>query len=400
MKKLKLTDWFDSVADRVSATDGEKLISANALSFGLRGLMGNGCAIPFPCMKLKGPQVPGANMVEGGIADMFKDKFGAEVPVHEAEYVKKKYVTACYTRAEVCEWLWYTVAGWIEARIQSLMPRAAAKRHELSRRGIAKFAAVEGSGWPDSDAEWERCATFIGRALGYGDSGRRLTTTDEIVTEIAESCSYAIGVPVDESIIHEHVAPLCLQLEPSLFLAKTLLRTFVVDAVVGSSLAMIIRRHQFEIDWGHSQPWGTEEANPLAEVIKELLETRKQMIAVQVAVASGRLDRAREACGNSIVVTSTRRRLENLQCDKSFESSLRFYQQASLLASSNMTFVALRRSMAFITELNMTGSVSNASHAGFDKLFGHKGLRNYVMNMEEAIENLDREWICKAFIHF
>ena len=207
-------------------------------------------------------------------------------------------------------------------------------------------------------------------------------------------------MPVDESIIHEHVAPLCLQLEPSLFLAKTLLRTFVVDAVVGSSLAMIIRRHQFGIDWGHSQPWGTEEANPLAEVIKELLETRKQMIAVQVAVASGRLDRAREACGNSIVVTSTRRRLENLQCDKSFESSLRFYQQASLLASSNMTFVALRRSMAFITELNMTGSVSNASHAGFDKLFGHKGLRNYVMNMEEAIGNLDREWICKAFVHF
>ena len=94
-------------------------------------------------MKLKGPQVPGANMVEGGIADMFKDKFGAEVPVHEAEYVKKKYVTACYTRAEVYEWLWYTVAGWIEARIQSLMPRAAAKRHELNRFGIAKFAAVE-----------------------------------------------------------------------------------------------------------------------------------------------------------------------------------------------------------------------------------------------------------------
>ena len=62
-----------------------------------------------------------------------------------------------------------------------------------------------------------------------------------------------------------------------------------------------------------------------------------------------------------------------------------------------MTFVALHRSMAFIAELNMTGSVSNASHAGFDKLFGHKGLRNYVMNMEEAIENLDREWICKAF---
>ena len=71
-----------------------------------------------------------------------------------------------------------------------------------------------------------------------------------------------------------------MQFEPSLLLAKALLRTFVVDAVVGSPVAMIIRRHQFGIDWGHSPPWGTEEANPLTEAINELLESRKQMVAV------------------------------------------------------------------------------------------------------------------------
>ena len=130
-----------------------------------------------------------------------------------------------------------------------------------------------------NDAEWERGANFIGNALPFYNredanaDGNSVVlkpmTTDEVVQIIAESCSHAIGVSVDESILHEHVGPLCLRIEPSLFLAKTMLRTKVVEAVLGSSLALIVRRRQFESDWGQEWFDGSVDAEPLHEVIKE-----------------------------------------------------------------------------------------------------------------------------------
>ena len=48
MKKLKLTDWFSSVADRESAIDGESLVSLSALHAGVKDIWGEGAIVPVP----------------------------------------------------------------------------------------------------------------------------------------------------------------------------------------------------------------------------------------------------------------------------------------------------------------------------------------------------------------
>ena len=98
---------------------------------------------------------------------------------------------------------------------------------------------------------------------------------------MAEACSYALGAPFDEVALAEHVGPLCLQIEPSKFLAKTLLRSSIIDAVLGKSLSLNVRRRHFESDWG--QLCVTEDANPLSAIVAEFLETRKTLIAAQAA---------------------------------------------------------------------------------------------------------------------
>ena len=102
---------------------------------------------------------------------------------------------------------------------------------------------------------------------------------------------------------------------PKRLLAKTLLRTNVVDAVLGSSLATMVRRRQFETERG--QMWDTvDERNPTSLVIKELLETRSKLIQVQTAVAAGRLDRVSEICGKGLVVASARKKQQHWQAEK------------------------------------------------------------------------------------
>ena len=157
-------------------------------------------------------------------------------------------------------------------------------------------AAYEGLGWPEDDQAWSRCIAFLVQAMPFvgvqADSSADCklaepTSIDDVVQEIADSCFYAIGVPVDKTMIHELVGPLCLQIEPSSFLAKTLLRTDVVSAVVGVSLTRTIRRREYENVWG--ELCLAPESNPLAEVITELLESRRKLQDVQTAASLGRL---------------------------------------------------------------------------------------------------------------
>ena len=49
MKKLKLTDWFSSIADKVSATDGSPVLSITALTGSLKEIMGDTAPVPAPC---------------------------------------------------------------------------------------------------------------------------------------------------------------------------------------------------------------------------------------------------------------------------------------------------------------------------------------------------------------
>ena len=105
-------------------------------------------------------------------------------------------------------------------------------------------------------------------------------------------CSHAIGVPVGEEMLHAHVCPLCLHIEPSRFLAKTILRSCIVGEILGSGLALIVRRRQFENDW--CCVLECEDVSPMSIALSDLVQTRAQFVELKAAISSGRLDRARE----------------------------------------------------------------------------------------------------------
>ena len=413
MKKLKLVDWFQTVADKKSAIDGASLVSIPALTKGLKVIMGDGAIVPIPCSTVGNQRFPmGPECIEGYLKEFFAEKLGEPMPSgadgRQVQHTTKHFQGAAFTKAEIFEWLWSVAASYLDARLKSLLVR---KRTVKEERKAAKTStghnnrivdALEGKGWPRDDMEWSRFASFIGGAL-TGTVGiatdadsvgiLKSCSLDDLVHDVAEACSYALGAPFDEVALAEHVGPLCLQIEPSKFLAKTLLRSSIIDAVLGKSLSLNVRRRHFESDWG--QLCVTEDANPLSAVVAELLEARKTLIAAQAAAADGRVDRVREICGEGLLVTSTKRRLANLSAEKAAVAQERLYNQACVILSTNMGFSALVRSMAYITKLAIenTSQSSDSMSAELDKALNNQALRNYMLHMEEATEALDKEWL-------
>ena len=80
MKKLKLTDWFSSVADKTSVTDGASLVSISALTAGLKGIMGDHEIIPVPCHGGNPQHAMGPSSITDYITQFFAESLGEPMP--------------------------------------------------------------------------------------------------------------------------------------------------------------------------------------------------------------------------------------------------------------------------------------------------------------------------------
>ena len=73
-------------------------------------------------------------------------------------------------------------------------------------------------------------------------------SVDDVVSYIREVCVHASCADINENILRDHISPLCMHIQPSVFLAKTLLRCIVLDEVVGTTVANAVRRYAYEND--------------------------------------------------------------------------------------------------------------------------------------------------------
>jgi hypothetical protein len=390
-KKAKLTDFFNEYADRRVGTD--LLISVPQLAAHIHEVVGPNLPLPFPIDASISRNTVGIITVQDGLASMFADHLGIPCVMRVGESLRagRHVTTHAYYKAEVCEWLWTVLASYIDAKILSALSRITNARTE--RRGSTKqrVDALKGDGWPRNDSEWARGARFIlstqPSAIDLGSSSNsdcsgdpllQHIALDDVIDYLSEACSHASGASVDKSVLHQHFGPICLVIEPSLFLAKTLVKGKILEEVIGKSLAIIARRRQYESDW--FVVVGVDESDTIAVVSQELFDSRKQHIDVKVLIANGRLDRLPEICGRSLVIATNTPKLSTWRADKTFQSKQRRYDDVRALVAANMGFTATAFSSKYYTQLAMSGS------AECSRIASTYGLRLNILHVEEALE--------------
>ena len=211
---------------------------------------------------------------------------------------------------------------------------------------------------------------------------------------MADACVYALGAKVDEVTIHEHIGPICLEVEPSIFLARTLLRSDVLVELIGESLARAVRRFEYEKDWQIEESRDATPVDMMSVALQELIDIKKQLIQVRAAVAKGRIDMVRDLVGHSMVLTSAKPKLHNLQHERNSESHQQLHQRVCILIGTNSSFsggCGVTRNMKEVAEKGEYAQL----HFGQNPE-NTKAERNYVLMLDEAIDDLALAHLKKA----
>eukprot|EP00973_Karenia_brevis_P044771 6200604-Karenia_brevis.AAC.1 len=97
-----------------------------------------------------------------------------------------------------------------------------------------------GSGWPESEDDFQRVAAHIVQALPHG--GTHMLTPhsiDKVVQDILDMVFIATNATISATSLRDHIAPICQLLEPTEFLAKTLVRCDIMEEVMGKELTKL-----------------------------------------------------------------------------------------------------------------------------------------------------------------
>jgi len=191
-----------------------------------------------------------------------------------------------FTLAEVTETLWDAVADLLPL-VQQPRQRQLAKKRRVTH--ILDEAAFGRAGTAVLEAMY--AGTEI--AAVY----KAPLCMEAVVDHIADACEDAFGHKADADTLNSHVAPVCHAYEPSLFLAKTIIRSGIADEVFGCSLAKRLRRECFLKDWD----LGLESYECTVArdaVIPELLAKHAQLLRIKQEVARGDINKIRAISGD------------------------------------------------------------------------------------------------------
>ena len=189
-----------------------------------------------------------------------------------------------FTLAEVTEMLWQTVADFLPL-VQQTRQRQIAKKRRVAHMDEAAFG---------------RAGTAVLEAMYAGTDIAAIymapLCVEAVVDHIADACEDAFGHKADAETVRMHVAPACLVYEPSLFLAKTIIRSCIADELFGCSLATCLRRECFLKDWDLG-PESYERTVARDAVIPELLAKQAQLLRIKQEVARGDIEEIRAISG-------------------------------------------------------------------------------------------------------
>jgi len=374
-------------------------------------------ALPLPMMH-KGITTLRQDTLERDIERMFREHLGVDVSrrvgVKMVLMAGPKDSAYSYSKAEVAEWMWCVVASYVDAKVISLLPRQGSLRATRHGKSQLYVAAHGGNAWPRNDDEWQRGADVLVSLLDmpescpdqilWGLSGTNLdkqlsplrpTSIDDVVDYIWEAISTATGVNVDKILLHEHLGPVCLHLEPSIFLAKTLTRSFLLGEIVGETLSMLVRRRQYESDW--KVMLRVDESGVLSCVGQELADLHKRMAHIKSNVADGSFNQVRDTCGRSFILTRPNHS-SSWGGDKLKESRLKKHEDICGLVGTNATCAANVKLSKYYREI----AVSGAHEQALDLLKSsgnQRRLSEYLLHYDEALEHLIADKLNKAIVY-
>ncbi len=405
MKRRKLSNAL--IADRQSDDGSLPLISVTSLPGQLLGFIGAGMAIPLPMQPKKLKSDLGQKAILDELDTLFKKHLGMPDPQRIGVNLTKRSgrsdTSFSYTKAEVSEWMWSVIASYVDAKILASLPRDSNRKDARRCKSQQHLNALDGHGWPIDDAEWRCGANAIISLLQSDDSQTwpidcsggcsskgvdpylKPTSTDEVIEYVAEAVLHFTDVKLNMSLLHDHFGPLCLTLEPSLFLAKTLVRSTILEELVGNTLAIVVRRRQFESDWMVVLCLGGDEENTLARVSQELVESREQMLHLKMEVTRGRLDRVRDLCGRSLVVVQPGSHATTWRGDKRIASNIKMHQDVCGLLGAHTACIATSKLSRYYREVALSGSSDQASKL-LDTYGNDRRLREALLRYDEAVE--------------
>jgi hypothetical protein len=221
-----------------------------------------------------------------------------------------------------------------------------------------------GGNWPHDDAEWDRCARDLTNTLPY-DAAAMLDpiSVDDVVSYIREVCVHASCVDINENILRDHISPLCMHIQPSVFLAKTLLRCIVLDEVVGTTVANAVRRYAYENDWKVPLEVSNDASSSIAMLnatVQELVDTRRLLVEARTLSAAGRHDLVRESLGDSLVLAKAppQRCTRLLDYQRESERVLHYVSLQNLI-ENHMAISHIPKTMARSHNFTMKSAFTN-----------------------------------------
>ena len=303
-----LTHWWGTHANRVDEANPEELLMSVAGLERLSDIMSDeGALFPLPFVVYRHCTL-GKKYLANHLPSMFARRnleAPARVGLPRVRSDHRGQPTTCiaYSSGEVFEWIWDVIAQHLNSRLISLLPHTSELRGMKKGMGATQIAAeVKGMGWPHSESEFVRAAQAISSALPIRTQGMlEPQSIEEVLDVISEGITVSSQVDINREVLKDHIAPLCLQFEPTVFLGKTLMRADVMEEIIGTTFARQLRAHVFQDDWRIDAVSTITPAQVTQHLLQELLDTRHQLLNIKAHVARGDFASASRECGSTLV---------------------------------------------------------------------------------------------------
>jgi len=380
--------------DRLAKDSGQELMSLRRVVDTVANVVGDGLPLPTPFqwMYVKGGGSAKQATIQKSLDRMFETHMAIPNPHRISRVVgpgpPDKFPS--YITSDVGEWLWSVVAEYVDAKILSTLPRTSTIKSDKAGKAYYQVDAEDGRGWPRSDDEWHQGASLI--ALWLNDAGELLdnVSVDTVVAYIIDSVMHSTGVTIDTSMVQEHFSAVMTHIEPSIFLAKTLLRSSLIAEFVGDALAIEARRRQIESDWNISF---TTDDTLLTRVSQEMADTRKLVVA---AKRCKDMNAIRDLLGMPLVVTENSYRGVNLRSQQDFLRRKSHYQNLTGMVAAHVTVSGNCKLSGFYRALGANPDDIDAAVVHLNKCWGVKPLRELALNTDDGLDIMQRDDFQKA----
>lgn len=394
-----ITHWWGTHADRTDADDSTQLLMTLGAMGSISDLMSDvetSAVLPhFISMRTPGLLKVAYNTLDNAFTEMFADRDLA-MPTRTGvqritSNAKRHGITRiAYTFGEVCEMLWDLVAKHIDIKMVLLLPRAAHKAL-LPAADFRRSTHYTHRRWPNSEEAFSCTAKALASAIPVQAAGQLVPgSIDTVMDMICNETFMATGIDVDRGLLKDHIAPICMELEPTPFLAKTLLRTRILQEVIGDALCQRVRSYCFRSDWQIDAPSLTSDESLHHAVAQELMNARKTLNDVRVHLANGHAQRARDASGVPRVVTAEECKIAR-RTSKSAATHRTVHDATVAAVTANVSLTHVGAVFNLVeAKYNITLSSSRVS----------RQVKSYAIILNDAVELTIKDDIAKVFIVF